>query len=94
MTKADLIAKLSNDVEISKAQAGRSLDALIESISGCLSKGDKISILGFGTWKVVKRKARKGRNPKTGKALKIAASKAPVFRPSAKLKGLLNSKKK
>ena len=79
MTKADLIDAMANGADISKAAAGRALDAFTTTIGKSLKKGDKVTLVGFGTFSVTKRKARKGRNPRTGEAIKIAASKAPKF---------------
>lgn len=79
MTKAELIDKISSKADISKSDAGSALDAAIESIAGALKKGQKVTLVGFGTFSVAKRKARKGRNPKTGEEIKIAASKYPKF---------------
>ena len=79
MTKADLIDAMANGADISKAAAGRALDAFTTTIGKSLKKGNKVTLVGFGTFSVTKRKARKGRNPRTGEAIKIAASKAPKF---------------
>lgn len=79
MTKAELIEKMSNDADISKAVAGKALDSLMDSIKKTLKKGDKVSLVGFGTFSVSKRKARTGRNPQTGATIKIAARKVPKF---------------
>lgn len=94
MNKTDLIAKMAEGAEISKAAAGKAFEALLDAIGGGLAKGESVTIVGFGTWKVNARKARKGRNPQTGKEIKIAASKAPVFKAGTKLKALVNPKKK
>ena len=79
MTKADLIEAMANGADISKAAAGKALDSLTAAISKSLKKGDKVTLVGFGTFAVTKRKARKGRNPRTGETIKIAASKTPKF---------------
>ena len=79
MTKAELIDKTAKDAGISKAAAGAALDSAIETIRKALKKGDKVTLVGFGTFSVLKRKARKGRNPRTGETIKIAAHKAPKF---------------
>ena len=79
MTKAELIDKTAKDAGISKAAAGAALDSVIETIRKALKKGDKVTLVGFGTFSVLKRKARKGRNPRTGETIKIAAHKAPKF---------------
>jgi DNA-binding protein HU-beta len=74
MTKAELIDKISSGVKISKA------DSTLNSIKGALKKGQKITLVGFGTFSVVKRKARKGRNPQTGAVISIPAAKIPKFK--------------
>ncbi|MBL7032172.1 MAG: HU family DNA-binding protein [Nitrospira sp.] len=79
MTKADLIEAMAGGADITKAAAGKALDALTTAIAKSLKKGDKVTLVGFGTFAVTKRKARKGRNPRTGEAIKIAASKTPKF---------------
>jgi DNA-binding protein HU-beta len=79
MTKAELIDKMSNDASISKAAAGEALNSLVDGLKKTLKKGNKVTLVGFGTFSVSKRKARKGRNPRTGEAIKIKASKAPKF---------------
>jgi DNA-binding protein HU-beta len=86
MTKADLIDKVSSSAGLSKADAGRALDAALDSIKKSLKKGQKVTLVGFGTFSVAKRKARKGRNPRTGEEIKIAASKTPKFTPGKMLK--------
>jgi DNA-binding protein HU-beta len=83
----DLMAKNHN---MSKAEAERSLDAVTDSISKALSQGNEISFVGFGSFKVSHRKARTGRNPKTGQPITIKAAKRAVFRAGAKLKALFN----
>jgi nucleoid DNA-binding protein len=80
MTKADLIDKISSGVKVSKADAGKALDATLNSIRGALKKGQKVTLVGFGTFSVSKRKARKGRNPQTGAVISIPAAKVPKFR--------------
>ncbi len=79
MTKADLIEKIAKESSLSKADAGRAFDSTIETISKALKKGDKVTLVGFGTFSVSKRKARTGRNPRTGATIKIPAHKAPKF---------------
>jgi DNA-binding protein HU-beta len=86
MTKADLIDTMAADGKISKASAGRALDSLIKNVSKALKKGDKVTLVGFGTFSVSKRKARMGRNPQTGEAIKIKARKVPKFTPGKALK--------
>ncbi len=80
MTKQELIEKMAKDADISKAAAQKALDSLIDGIKKTLKKGNKVTLVGFGTFSVSKRAARKGRNPQTGEAIKIKASKAPRFK--------------
>jgi len=86
MTKADFIQNVSKKVNLSKAQTARVLEATLGEVSGLLKKGDSIAFTGFGTFYVTKRKARKGRNPRTGAAMNIPASSVPRFRPGKNLK--------
>lgn len=79
MTKEELIERISKEVSLSKADAGRALNATIDSIVKVLKKGQKVTLVGFGTFSVSKRKARTGRNPQTGATIKIAARKVPKF---------------
>lgn len=86
MTKSDLVEKIASDAGLSKADAQRSLDAMIDNIKKALKKNQKVTLVGFGTFSVSKRKARKGRNPRTGEEIKIPASKVPKFTPGKGLK--------
>ena len=86
MTKAELVAKVAKDSKITKAAAGRALDGVIEGITKELKKGDRVTLVGFGTFSVSKRKARTGRNPQTGKPLKIAARKVAKFKAGSELR--------
>ena len=86
MNKGELVEALAEAWEVPKAQAGRQVEALLELIVKTVNKGDKVSITGFGTFSVVKRGARKARNPRTGEAIKVAASKAPKFTAGASFK--------
>ncbi|KZX80718.1 DNA-binding protein HU [Oleiphilus sp. HI0009] len=90
MNKQQLIDNIADQSDISKAAAGRALDAFIDSVSDALSKGDSVQLIGFGTFLIRERAARTGRNPKTGEELHIAASKAPSFKPGAALKTACN----
>lgn len=92
MNKTDLIDALATKCDLSKAAAGRAVDGLTEIIAETLSKGESISLIGFGTFAVGERAARTGRNPKTGEELKIAAAKTPKFSAGAKLKAAVNGK--
>ncbi len=85
MNKGQLIGEIAK-VTCSKKEAGLALDAALAAIQKALKKGDTVTLVGFGTFKVSKRKARIGRNPKTGAALKIAAKKVPVFKAGQGLK--------
>ncbi len=85
MTKAELVAKIAKDAKITKAAAGRALDGVIDGITKALKKGDRVSLVGFGTFSVSKRKARTGRNPQTGKSIKIAARKVAKFKAGSGL---------
>jgi len=86
LTKAELIDKMAEDAEISKVAAGKALNAMIDGVKATLKKGEKVSLVGFGTFTVHKRLARKGRNPKTGAEIKIPAAKVPKFTPGKDLK--------
>ncbi len=89
MTKADLVEKVASDTGLSKADASRALDAALDNIKKTLKKGQKVTLVGFGTFSVSKRKARKGRNPQTGEEIKIPASKIPKFTPGKGLKEIV-----
>ena len=79
MTKADLVDVVAAGADISKSTAGKAIDSLTEAISETLKKGDKVALTGFGTFTVSERKARIGRNPRTGESINIPASKSPKF---------------
>ncbi len=79
MTKADLIEKVAKDAAVSKAAAGKAIDSLIEGIVKSVKKGNKVALVGFGTFSLSKRKSRKGRNPRTGETITIKAAKVPKF---------------
>jgi len=79
MTKDELIEKVASGAGLSKADAGRALNAIIGSITSSLKKGQSVTLVGFGTFKISKRKARKGRNPRTGETISIKAAKVPRF---------------
>jgi len=86
MTKADLIASIGKEAKISKASAEKALNAFSNTVMKALKKGDKLTLTGFGTFSVVKRKARTGRNPQTGKEIKIPATKVAKFKAGNLLK--------
>jgi len=90
MNKAELIEAIATDSKLSKADAGRALDATILAITKSLKKGDKVSLVGFGTFGVAKRAARNGRNPQTGKTIKIAAKKVAKFKAGTDLSKTVN----
>ena len=85
MNKADLIEQVAQVVS-TKKEAQAAVDSVLTAITKAMKKGDDVTLVGFGTFKVVKRKARKGRNPQTGEEIKIKASKAPKFVPGKALK--------
>ncbi|MFO7604859.1 MAG: HU family DNA-binding protein [Desulfurivibrionaceae bacterium] len=85
MNKGELVENMADAAGISKAAAERALTGLLDSISGALSKGDKVTLVGFGTFSISKRSARQGRNPQTGAAIKIPARKVARFKPGSKL---------
>ncbi|WP_279627213.1 nucleoid-associated protein HU-beta [Xenorhabdus miraniensis] len=91
VNKSQLIDKIAADVNISKAAAGRVVDAFVSSVSDALKDGDDVALVGFGTFTVRERAARTGRNPQTGKEIKIAAAKVPAFRSGKGLKDAVNS---
>lgn len=86
MNRSELIAKMAADAGISKASAERALNAMIDGVAGALKGGDKVSLVGFGTFSVSNRAARVGRNPRTGATIQIPASKVPKFKPGKGLK--------
>lgn len=90
MNKSDLIAAVAAKTGETKKNAEASLNAVIDVIAETLAKGDKIQLVGFGSFEVRSRAARKGRNPQTGKEMKIAAKKAPVFKAGKALKDAVN----
>ncbi len=90
MTKTDLVDVIAGKVKISKAAAQLAVDALTDSITGALKKGDKVTLIGFGTFDVAKRAAREGVNPQTLKKIKIKARKAPRFKAGKLLKDAVN----
>ena len=90
MNKAELINAIADSADLSKASAGHALDAAIESITKALKKGDSVTLVGFGTFSVRKRAARMGRNPRTGEAIQIKASKVPGFKAGKALKVAIN----
>jgi len=92
MTKAEIVEKVAAEIKVSKAAAARALAVITGSIADALRKGGKVTLIGFGTFSVSARKARKGRNPQTGKEIKIAAKKVPRFSAGAALKAAATGK--
>lgn len=90
MNKGDLIDKIAKDAALTKVQAGEALDSFIGAVQGALAKGDKVTLVGFGTFSVSKRAARVGRNPRTGKEIKIKAKKVAKFKAGAELAKKVN----
>lgn len=90
MNKSELIDAIASEADISKASAGRALDSMLGSITGALSKGDSVSLVGFGTFSVKKRAARTGRNPQTGATIQIKAANVPGFKAGKALKEAVN----
>ena len=90
MNRSELIAALSTKTNSTKVDADKTIAALIDIITTTLKKGDNVALVGFGTFEVRKRAARNGRNPQTGAAIKIKASKAPAFKAGAALKAAVN----
>ncbi len=93
MNKAELIDAVAKSTKMNKKQAALAVDHTIDIITGALKKGDKVTLVGFGTWEVRKRAARKGVNPRTGEAIKIKATKVVSFKPGAALKKAVAGKK-
>lgn len=86
MNKQELVTAIAEQADMSKAEAERALNATTDVITKALKSGDTVQLIGFGTFSVRQRAAREGRNPRTGESLKIAASKAPIFKAGSKLK--------
>nr|WP_155696058.1 HU family DNA-binding protein [Psychrosphaera haliotis] len=90
VNKSQLIEKIAEGADVSKASAGRALDSFIESVTGALKDGDSVALVGFGTFSVRDRAARTGRNPQTGATIEIAAAKVPAFKAGKALKDACN----
>ena len=91
MNKSDLIDAMAASSDLSKAAAGRALDAMTDAITKALQDGDQVALVGFGTFSVKDRAARTGRNPQTGEPIQIAAAKIPGFKPGKSLKDAVNA---
>lgn len=90
MNKSELIDAIAEEADISKASAGRALDAVIDNITNAMKKDDSVTLVGFGTFTVRNRAARTGRNPRTGEDIEIKAAKVPAFKPGKALKDAIN----
>ena len=90
MNKNELVSAVAKQAELSKKDAGLAVEAVFDTIAKALEKGDKVQLIGFGTFDVSERAAREGHNPRTGGAMKIAASKAPRFKAGKALKERVN----
>lgn len=89
MTKVDLIAKVAENAELTKKQADKAVSAVLEAVTEALAEGDKVSLVGFGTFEVRTRAAHEGRNPRTGAVMKIPATKVPAFKAGKSLKDIV-----
>jgi len=94
VNKADLIEKIAKGAKVNKTQADAAINSTLAAIQAELKKGGRVTLVGFGTFSVGKRKARTGRNPQTGKAIKISAKKVAKFSPGADLKAAVNRKRR
>ncbi|MDH4121551.1 MAG: HU family DNA-binding protein [Deltaproteobacteria bacterium] len=92
MTKAELIDKVAEKAKVTKADAAKVIAGLLENITKAMTKGDDVTLVGFGTFTVSKRAARTGRNPQTGASIKIAAAKVPKFKAGKALKDAINKR--
>jgi len=90
VNKSQLIDKIAEGADISKAAAGRALDSFVDAVGEALKEGDPVSLVGFGTFTIRERAARTGRNPQTGSPIEIAAAKIPAFKPGKALKDSVN----
>ena len=90
MNKSELIARIAEKSGLNQKDAGKALDGLTQAISDALANGEDVTLVGFGTFKVTERKAKKGRNPATGEAIQIPAKKAPIFKAGKALKDAVN----
>ena len=90
MNKSELIEAVAGAADLTKADAGRAIDATVEAITKTLSKGDSIALIGFGTFSISHRAARQGRNPRTGETIQIKAAKLPKFKAGKALKDAVN----
>ena len=93
MTKSELVIAVADNASLTKAVSEKSIKAIIEAVTACLKKGDKLTLVGFGTFSTSKREARKGQNPQTGKIINIPATVSPKFKAGKALKDSVNAKK-
>jgi DNA-binding protein HU-beta len=89
MNKTELITKVAETTELTKKDATKAVEAVLDAIAEALKAGDKVQLIGFGNFEVRERAARKGRNPQTGEEIEIASSKIPAFKPGKQLKDLI-----
>jgi DNA-binding protein HU-beta len=92
MNKTDLVERIATSTGITKTNAAAAIDVIVDSVTSALKKGDRVTLVGFGTFSVLQRKARNGRNPQTGGVLKIAARRVAKFTPGVELKKHVNKK--
>jgi DNA-binding protein HU-beta len=90
MNKAELIVRVARDAGLTKADAGRAIDAFLENVGKTLKRGEKVTIVGFGSFGVGRRRARDGRDPRTGALIRIAARRVPKFSPGKELRELVS----
>jgi DNA-binding protein HU-beta len=90
VNKKDLVGKIASDASLTRAQASRALDALVQGIQASLVRGDRVTISGFGTFGISHRKARRVRNPRSGRAIEVAAKRVPRFAPGMELKSAIH----
>lgn len=90
VNKSQLIDKIAEGADISKAAAGRALDSFVDAVGAALNEGEQVALVGFGTFSVRERAARSGRNPQTGETIEISAAKVPAFKPGKALKDSVN----
>lgn len=90
MNKTELVDEVADGADLSKADAAKAVDSVLDAITGALKQGDKVSLVGFGVFSVRERAARQGRNPKTGQSIKIPAGKTPGFKAGKALKDAVN----
>ena len=93
MTKSELVSAVAENAGLTKVSAEKSVKGIIEAVTVCLKKGDKLTLVGFGTFSTTKRAARKGQNPQTGKKINIPATVSPKFKAGKSLKDSVNAKK-